>query len=468
MLRRTVLQSLLAASALPQPAKAARKPNFVILFADDLGYGDIGCFGSPDVRTPHIDSIARNGIKFTDGYVSCAVCSPSRAALLTGRHQQRFGHEFNPGPAPREAEINFGLPNTETIAPAYLKAAGYKSAIIGKWHLGIRAGYHPLDRGFDEFFGFLGGANSYITTKTPGAHSVESDESSSKVPEQHAEPIHRGRQTVAETRYLTDAFGDEAVSFIDRHKQQPFLIHLAFNAVHTPLHATSKYLDRYSNIQNPRHRMLAAMTSAMDDAVGRVLGKLRDSGLEKDTLVFFLSDNGCPVITGAGTNAPLNGQKCTYYEGGIRVPFLVQWPGKIPAGKVYSHPVVSRDILPTFLAAAGVTPPANKQFDGVDLMPFLTGKNSQPPHEALFWRGGKGRAVRMGKWKLVQFGDNYSKLYDLSTDIGEKNDLSAQNPKMVQQLLSAWTRWSESMAQPRWPARYRKITINGQELVWEL
>lgn len=465
MLRRTVLSTLAGASLLPTGARAARKPNVILLFADDLGYGDIGCYGSPDVPTPHIDSLAKNGVRCTDGYTSCAVCSPSRAALLTGRYQHRFGHEFNPGAPEREAEVNFGLPATEKIAPVYLKPAGYRTAIIGKWHLGIRQGYHPLDRGFDEFYGFLGGANAYVVKKTPGARSVASGEGNAAVPETRAMPIYRGRQTIEETRYLTDAYADEALAFLERNRQQPFFLYLAFNAVHTPLHATTKYWDRFSAIANPRHRALAAMTSAMDDAVGRILAKVREHKLENDTLIVFLSDNGCPVMTGAGTNAPLNGEKCTYYEGGIRVPFILQWPGTLPAGKTFSHPVVSRDLLPTFLAAAGVQVPA---LDGVDLVPYLSGKKAGAPHDALYWRAGKGRAVRMGKWKLVEFGEGYSKLYDLSQDIGEKRDLSAQHPDVVKELRQSWKAWSAGMAKPRWPARYRDITINGQQLTWEL
>lgn len=466
MNRRDVLKSFGALPALAA-GQSGRRPNFVIFFADDLGYGDIGCFGSPDVSTPHIDSIARSGARFTDGYVSCAVCSPSRVALLTGRHQQRFGHEFNPGPPQREAEINFGLPPGVQIAPGFLKPAGYRSAIFGKWHLGIRPGYHPLDRGFDEFFGFLGGADDFITSKTPGAQAVTTPDGAARIPAQRAEPLMRGRHAVTgDDRYLTEALASEAVDFIGRNKANPFFLYLPFNAVHTPLQATSKYLDRYAGIKNERHRMLAAMTSAMDDAIGSVLAKLRAEGLERDTLVFFLSDNGCPVMTGAGTNGPLNGEKCTYYEGGIRVPFAAQWPGRIPAGKVCSESVVSRDLLPTFLAAAGVK--AEVKFDGVDLLPFLNGQSKGSPHAALHWRAGKGRAIRKGKWKLVEFGDNYSKLYDLAADIGEKSDVSAKNPAVVRELRAEWKAWSDQMAAPRWPARYRDVVINGEKLTWEL
>ncbi|MGH9658779.1 MAG: sulfatase-like hydrolase/transferase [Bryobacteraceae bacterium] len=443
-----------------------RRPNLVVFLADDLGYGDIGCYGSPDVPTPHVDSLGRDGVRCTDGYVSCAVCSPSRVALLTGRYQHRFGHEFNSGPIEREAEVGFGLPAEARILPRLLQPAGYRSAAIGKWHLGAREGFHPLDRGFDEFFGFLAGGNAYVTRRTPGARAAGADGAGPRIPDQRADPIRRGREPVAEDRYLTDAFGAEAAAFVERNKANPFFLYLAFNAIHTPLHAVDRYLDRFAAIRNEKHRMLAAMTAAMDEAIGGVLAKLRQTGLERDTLVFFLSDNGCPAMTGAGSNGPLNGEKVTYYEGGIRVPFLARWPGRLPAGRVYREPVVSRDIVPTFLAAAGISPGAD--FDGVDLAPYFNGERRSAPHDALFWRGGKGRAVRRGKWKLVEFGDDYSRLYDLTTDLGEKHDLAARHPEVARDLRAAWNAWSAQMKAPRWPARTRDVTVNGQTLTWEL
>ncbi len=442
-----------------------RKPNLILLLADDLGCGDIGCFGGTEVSTPHIDSLVRAGTKFTDGYVSASVCSPSRAALLTGRCQQRFGFEFNPGSAQREAEVGFGLPATERILPQFLKAEGYRSSIIGKWHLGVRPGFHPLDRGFDEFFGFLGGANDYVTTRTSGARAIDAGWRG-MVPARRFEPVLRGRQAVEEDRYLTDAFAAEATGFIERNRKRPFFLYLSFNAVHDPFHSTARYWDRFPAIRDQRRRALAAMASAMDDAIGAVREKVRQCGLERDTLIVFLSDNGAPVISGAGSNGPFNGEKCTYYEGGIRVPFAASWPGRIPAGAEYQNPVVSRDIVPTFLAAAGVRP--DRTFDGVDLLPFLDDGGMKAPHEALCWRAGNGRAIRKNRWKLVEFGDAYSRLYDLSADPGEKFDLSAKAPETVKQLRAEWNAWNAGLSGPAWPARYREIVINGERLNWEL
>lgn len=465
--RRAAFQSMLFGAAAAGAAQA-RKPNLVVILADDMGYGDIGCYGSPDVPTPNIDALARSGVRFTDGYVSAAVCSPSRAALLTGRYQHRFGHEFNSGAVEREAQIGFGLPKSETILPAYLRAHGYKSGMYGKWHLGVNAGYHPLERGFDEFVGFLPGGDDFVTERTPGARVVASDTYADKAPAKRAAPILRGREVLNDDRYLTELLSAEAVDFIDRNQKNPFFLYMPFNAIHTPLQATEKYVARFASMKNEKHKMLAAMTAALDESVGAILTKLRETRLEKDTMVVFLSDNGCPEQTGAGTNGPLNGEKVTYFEGGIRVPFMMRWTGHLPAGQTYRHPVVSRDILPTFMAAAGIPLPSAKVFDGVNLLPYLTGKDKQAPHDILFWRAGSARAVRKGKWKLLEFGDSYTKLFDLAEDLGETKDLSAQRPDIVKELQISWKNWSNSMRPAAWPPRYRKATVNGDTLNWEI
>ncbi len=461
--RRAALTALAAAPLVLSQSR--RKPNLVVILADDMGYGDISTYGSPGVPTPNLDAIARQGTRFTDGYVSCAVCSPSRVALLTGRYQQRFGHEFNSGSPEREAEVNFGIPKQATILPQMLKPAGYRSGVFGKWHLGVREGYHPLDRGFDEFVGFLPGGNDFVTGRTPGAQIAAVRGEGEAMPKQRQHTLMRGREPFSDDRYLTDLLSSEAADFIGRNREQPFFLYLAYNAIHTPLQATTRYLDRFAGIANPKHRVLAAMTAALDDGVGSVMSKLRETNLERDTMLVFLSDNGCPVVTGAGTNHPLNGEKATYFEGGIRIPYMMRWPGRIPGGKTYREPVVSRDIVPTFLNAAAV--PSQIQFDGTNLLPFLNG-GSGAPHDVLYWRGGKGRAVRKGKWKLLEFGDNYTKLFDLQADIGEKKDVSAANPDVVRELKSAWTAWSNTMAKPGWPPRYREVTVNGDRLNWEL
>jgi arylsulfatase A-like enzyme len=340
-----------------EPAEAgARKPNVLIILADDLGCADLGFQGGKDIPTPNLDALARAGVRCTDGYVSCPVCSPTRAGLLTGRYQQRFGHEYNPG-----LGKDVGLPLTETTLADLLRSAGYATGALGKWHLGNEPQFHPLRRGFDEFYGFLGGAHYYVPTRPDPADPFA---------KAYSQPMIRDHAQVGQPAHLTDALGQEAVAFIERHKTEPFFLYLAFNAVHVPLQSTDAYLDRFRAIASPARRTYAAMLSAMDFAVGRVARKLQAEGLDRDTLIFFLSDNGGHPMANAARNDPLRGEKSTVYEGGIRVPFVVKWTGRIPAGDTYTRPVISLDILPTALAAAGIQPPRRLSLDGVNLLPY--------------------------------------------------------------------------------------------------
>jgi arylsulfatase A-like enzyme len=402
-----------------------------------MGYADIGVHGCKDIPTPHIDSLAKNGVRCSSGYVSGPYCSPTRAALLTGRYQQRYGHEFNPGP-PTAANIEVGLSLKETTLADRLKAAGYATALVGKWHLGHDKKFHPLNRGFQEYFGFLGGAHSYTNAKADGNN-----------------PIMRGFETVDEKEYLTDAFAREAVAFIERNKTRPFFLYLAFNAVHAPLQAPAKYRDRFPNIQNERRRTYAAMMSAMDDAIGRVLATLKENKLEESTLIFFVDDNGGPPVN-ASDNGRLRGYKASTWEGGIRVPFLFQWKSHLPAGKVYDQPVIQMDFLPTALAAADVKLNADDKIDGVNLLPFLSGKKRGAPHEALYWRFGEQMAIRKGDWKLVKGGGRSNAppakplLINLAKDIGEQNDLSEKELKKYRKLQAAWDQWNAELVPPRW------------------
>ena len=311
----------------------AAKPNILVILADDLGYGELSCQGNPQVPTPHIDSIAKNGVRFTSGYVSGPYCSPTRAGFMTGRYQQRFGHEFNPGPA--EAAVpNFGLSLNEKTIGDRLKAAGYATGWFGKSHLGYKPEFHPLKRGFDEYFGFLGGAHDYLDA-AGDPHN----------------PILRGTEPVKQEDYTTEAFAREAVNFIKKHHAEPWFCYLPFNAVHAPLEATSKYLDRFTSVEDKRRQTFCAMLSAMDDAVGSVLAKVHEHKLEENTLIVFFSDNGGPTPSTTSGNGPLRGFKAQTWEGGIRVPFMMQWKGTIPAGKVDDRPVIQLDLLPTALAA---------------------------------------------------------------------------------------------------------------------
>lgn len=409
-----------------------KQPNIIVIVGDDMGYADISCQGCKDIATPNIDSIARNGVRFTNGYVSCGVCSPTRAGLVTGRYQQRFGHEFNPGPPRQGSRENVGLPLTEVTIADVLKSSGYTTGIVGKWHLGEAPHFHPLKRGFDEFFGFLGGSHSYTD---PGLGS--------------GNPIMRGTEPVDEKEYLTDAFTREAIAFIERHRDKPFFLYLTYNAVHAPLQAPERYQSKFEQINDPKRRVYAGMMTAMDEGIGLVLGKLRTLGIEEDTLVFFVSDNGGPTQGNGSNNGPLRATKATLYEGGIRVPFMVQWPRRLKGGRLYEHPVIALDILPTAAVAGGANLPKEHKLDGVNLLPFLTGEKKTAPHEMLFWRTGQNHAVRKGNWKWVTMGGETG-LFDLVSDISESKDIKAEKPDVVKELEKAFEQWNSQMVEPLW------------------
>ncbi|MFO0818146.1 MAG: sulfatase-like hydrolase/transferase [Pirellulales bacterium] len=426
------------------------RPNIIVIVGDDMGYSDLGVQGGGEIPTPRLDALARSGIRFTNGYVSGPYCSPTRAGLMTGRYQQRFGHEFNPGP-PVDTNTQSGLPLTEKTLADHLHQAGYRTALVGKWHLGGSPKHHPLERGFDEFFGFLGGAHPYLPAGD-GARAKAAQRNS----------IMRGRELIDEKEYLTDAFAREATAFVDRQGEQPYFLYLAFNAVHTPMQATDKYLARFESIKEGNRRAYAAMLSAMDDAVGRVLDKVREKKQEERTLIVFFSDNGGPPVN-ASNNLPLRGHKASTWEGGVRVPFFVSWKGKLPAGKTYDSPVIQLDVLPTALAAAGITPPENSRWDGVNLLPFLTGEKTETPHEHLYWRFGEQWAVRSGSWKLVQAkGSDAPMLIDLAHDIGETTDRSASETAVRERLATAWKSWNSELEEPRWKAN-RAAGKNGTQ-----
>jgi arylsulfatase A-like enzyme len=429
MNRRQFLQSLAASAAAPLLSAPSRKPNILLIVADDMGYAETTPQGARDIPTPNIESIARNGIRFTDGYVSCPVCSPTRAGLMTGRYQQRFGHELNPGPA-QSAEDAFGLPLTEVTLANRLKGLGYATGMVGKWHLGYKPEFHPMKRGFDEFFGFLGGAHSYLDANADMANRIL-----------------RGTEPVDEKSYLTDAFAREAVAFIERRHAAPFFLYLPFNAVHNPLQSVNPYLDRFAAVKDERRRTYSAMESAMDDAIGKVLATLRKYKLEENTLIFFISDNGGPTAGNTSRNTPLSGFKGQVLEGGIRVPFMVQWKGRISAGQVYRNPVISLDIHPTAVAAAGGTAPAG--LDGVNLLPYLTGGGGKP-HDRLFWRYGAQSAVRLGDWKALRRPDGDWEVYNLAADIAETTDLAKKEPAKAKELVAVYNAWNAQLVEPKW------------------
>jgi arylsulfatase A-like enzyme len=449
------------ASAQAAAAKAATTlPNILLFLAHDLGYADIGVNGCKDIPTPNIDSFARNGVRFTDGYAAHPVCSPSRAALMSGMYPHRFGFEHNSGPE-RFAAPNFGQPREVPTLAERLKAAGYATGMVGKWHIGFAEGLRPHERGFDHTFVFHSGARSFFPEKPP------------------RNPLYRNGQTVAEDfDYLTDAFAREAVEFVGRSKGRPFFLYFPFNAVHSPLEASDKYQARFAHIPDKKRRTYAGMLSALDDAIGSVMAKVRELGQEENTLVMFNSDNGGPTTETSSSNDPLRGFKGQMYEGGIRVPFVMQWKGTIPAGQTYREMIMGFDYHATALAAAGAAasqPPATQTdraagkpplpaLDGVDLIPFLTGKQSGRPHEQLFWRGGRQHAARVGDWKLVQARGGEAALFNLKDDIRERDNLAASQPAKLKELQAAFAEWEKGTQPAKWVRQDQRNAEPGGKL----
>lgn len=443
MIARPVLSLLawaacfLGAAAISVEA-AGPKPNVLLIVCDDVGWGEFGFQGGTDIPTPHIDSIAAAGVRFRQGYVSCPVCSPSRAGLMTGRYQTRFGHESNSGMK------KLGLDVREKTIADRLKPLGYATCAIGKWHLGEIPQYHPLKRGFDEFFGTLANTSYFHPSlfvdsrKSPEVMPVEDDQF-----------------------YTTEQYGLRAADWITKHQAEPWFVYLPFNAQHNPLEAPQSYLDRFPQIEDEKRRTFAAMMSAMDDSVGRVLKTIRDLGQEEETLVLFFSDNGGPSKSTTSSNLPLRGVKATTWEGGIRVPFCMQWKGHLPAGKTFEHPVIQLDLLPTILTAAGAPIDPAWKLDGVNLLPYLTGEIAGAPHETLFWRYGDQWAVRHGDDKLVvaEGGSGTPELYDLAADISEAHDRAAQDPKKVKELQRLYKAWSAEQAAPNAPIEPKVKTV---------
>lgn len=420
--------------------KSADKPNVLLIVLDDLGYSDLS-FQNPETtgtRTPHIDSIAAKGVKFSEAYVTCPVCGPTRAGLLTGRYQQRFGFELNIGNPPADK----GLDTKEKLLSDYLKKAGYRTGAVGKWHLGVQEQFHPNQRGFDEFFGFLGGAHPYTTW---GA--------AEKAPTNY---IQRNGKQLKGKEYLTTAFGKEAVKFISESaekegKKQPFFLYLAFNAVHTPMEAVGIKKEDNETQDAFKRRAYAGMLKAADDAVGKVLDTLREKKLDEDTLIVLLSDNGGATFANTANNLPLRGSKGTVYEGGIRVPYVIKWDKKLKGGGTFDRPVSSLDVVPTVLEAAGVELPENVELDGVSLLPYLTGKNNGTPHEDLFWRWSQGfKAVRSGDWKLLKNQSEEFELYNVKNDISEKKNLVEQEKELVEKLQKKLKAWEGELIDPLW------------------
>ena len=447
--------------------QASDQPNIVLILADDLGLGDVGVFGSEEINTPNIDSLSEMGIRFTQAYVSHPVCSPSRAGLITGRYQQRHGWEFNPARRDLHSGMNLG---EETLAEA-LKEQGYSTGLVGKWHLGQGEAYHPLSRGFDHFYGVLGGGTQYFETLPEGGAYALSGQPMER-PDYNA--IYSGRDKVTDDEYLTDSFTREAVSFIDQNADKPFFLYLSHIAPHTPLQAPKTYLDRYGHIKDMPKKVYASMVSALDDSVGEVVSKLENIGQLENTLIVFMSDNGCAgYIDNACSNLDYSGFKRYHQEGGIRVPFILAWPRMLSGGRTYESAVISLDLFSTFAAAAGFE---SKTEDSVNLLPYLKGENAKAPHDYLYWRSGPTRAIRDSRWKMIQYKRSIlvaadlnatgrldppesgwgsetpngvvTLLYDLNEDPYELDNLAEEFPQILQDLEAQFESWNSELPVP--------------------
>lgn len=458
---------------------APRRPNIILILADDLGYGDVGAYGGGVVPTPSIDALARSGVRYTDGYVTAAVCAPSRAGLLAGRHQSRFGFEFNP--VGRDERT--GLPPQETTFAEIARTAGYRTALFGKWHVGQAAGHHPLDQGFDQFVGLLGGATNHFPDGNPGIARAETG--ADALITRARFPLWRGRSQIDPPGDVTELLTEEAIGFMRTNRSEPFLLYLAHLAPHTPLQATEAQAARFTHIASPHQRIYAAMVSRLDASVGRIVQEVRALGLERDTVILFLSDNGCPnYLRGACSNAPLSGSKAFPWEGGIRVPFILAAPGRVRGGRIEHRPVSSLDILPTVAALAGVTTPITAEGQS------LLGGSGRD--RALFWRMGPNFAVREGRWKLLVVNRSdrvddltnllgspvpdgiraevsplgqWELLFDLESDPRELHNVAARHPQVVARLRARFREWNARNIEPVFTSRRQfHAEVNGRRV----
>ncbi|WP_206352388.1 sulfatase-like hydrolase/transferase [Tautonia rosea] len=469
---RTLLMAFVL--GIPMHARAEDRPNVVLIVVDDLGYGELGCQGNSEVPTPHIDSIAAEGIRFTSGYVTASYCSPSRAGLLTGRDQNRFGCDLNPVGALND-QPGVGLPASELTLASHLRSAGYATALIGKWHLGGTSPHHPMRHGFDTFFGFRheghyytsvphdgmvtwlrrrtlpdGGTGRWI--RPDGRLAISTHMGHDEPPYDADNPMLRDGQPVEVDGDLTEVFSREAVAFIRRHAERPFFLCLAYNAVHSPMQARVEDVERFSHLEDIQRRIFAGMLSRLDQGVGQVLEALRDERLDRRTLVVFVSDNGGATRELTSSNRPLRGGKGDFFEGGLRVPFLARWVGHLPAGQVEPRPVSTLDLFPTICDASGFALPEDRTFDGINLLPMLTEAVAVPEDRVLWWRMGPLAAIRVGDWKLVRdqrSGPESSwQLFDLASDPAETLDRAAEHPEVVESLAQLWNTRNAEMPPP--------------------
>ncbi len=442
----------------------ATPANVLVIIADDLGYADVSMYGGR-VPTPNIDRLGAEGIRFTQAYATAPVCGPSRAGMLTGRYQQRFGYEYNNGPQQRDFNEGLGLPSEALTLAELMKPAGYRTGLVGKWHLGSIDAFYPMERGFDSFYGILPGGTLYIDPLVPGvevAHIEPDDGGLLFDPDVRTELTNvmtgPDRTVIDNTdEYLTDVLTDEAVAFIDAEQDDPFLLVVSYTAPHLPLQVTAEYYDRFPDVTDHALRVYFGMIAALDDGVGEILSALDARGLAEDTLVVFASDNGCSTRAGVCDCDVLSGGKATFLEGGVRVPFAVRWPAGLPSGMTWTEPVSTLDVAPTALAAAQIATPA--EFDGVDLAKLAAGAS---PRNALFWRAHPSLAARVDSWKLLESPDG-TQLYDLAIDSLEEHDRSADSAVALAEARAAAEVWEQGLVAPLWePSQVLELESCGR------
>lgn len=428
------------------------RPNIILIMCDDLGYSDVGFNGATDIKTPNIDQLAQNGSTFSSAYVAHPFCGPSRAALMTGRYPHAFGSQFNI-PSNGDSEEQ-GIPLNETFFSEVLQKAGYHTGAIGKWHLGAHANFHPNKRGFDEFYGFLGGGHKYFPEDYKAAFKRQKENGTKQVWD-YVQPLQYNGQEVSSDEYLTDELSHAAINFTSKSAKtkKPFFLYLAYNAPHVPLEAKAEDLKLFAGIKDKDRQTYAAMVYAVDRGIGELVNSLKANGQLDNTLIIFMSDNGGNLLHGA-TNKPLAGSKGDTYEGGYRVPMLFHWPKKIAAGSTYKYPVSAIDLYPMFTHLADTKIPKTKTVDGLNIWPaFAKGQDCRPNETIFAMRHRDGFSdvgVRKAQWKALKVKQTAWQLFNIDEDIAEKNDLSKVHPEVLQNMIKSAENWSKTHTEPRW------------------
>lgn len=446
--------ALVLISGFVNASTVAERPNILVILTDDMGYGDVGFNGSKDIKTPSLDALANSGTVFTSAYNVHPFCGPSRAGIMTGRYPHKFGAQFNLPTSNRSGGI--GIPKNETYISSVLQNSGYFTGAIGKWHLGEEEDFHPNNRGFDEFYGFLNGGHHYFPEQFKARYKKQKAQGLEHSIFHYLRPLEHNGIEVDEKEYITDGLSREATRFIKtsaKNKDQPFFLYLAYNAPHSPMEAKEEDMAQFPEIKNKKRKTYAGMVYAVDRGVNRIVQALKETGQFDNTLIVFFSDNGGKPKQGAN-NAPLRGRKGDVLEGGFRTPMLFHWPKRVPKGKIYKHPVSTLDLFPIFANVANAPIPKGKKLDGKNILPQVIKNENARAGEMIFAmrhrKGFSDSSARRDNWKVVKHGNKAWQLFDIEKDINEQNDLSKKHPTLVREMVAEMEIWSWSHAQPLW------------------